>query len=86
MLLVGLFQSRLGPDGTALAWCVAIGICAVWTAFAWWRGYRLFKAFTLRRDRQFDRRDKFALGSDYSRSESATKARQRRKSAPPKAR
>ncbi|MPS69087.1 MULTISPECIES: hypothetical protein [Novosphingobium] len=61
------------------AWIIAVTIGGAWTAFAWWRGYRLFKAFGLRGDRQFDERDKFALAPEYHGSESATRAKQKRR-------
>lgn len=57
---------------------VAISISIFWIAFVFWRGWRLFKAITLRVDRSFDRVEKFKLADEYHSSKSAT-AKARRK-------
>ncbi|MBN8818457.1 MAG: hypothetical protein J0I80_07035 [Sphingomonas sp.] len=81
LALAGIIQSKLSAPAATWTWVIAAIIGGAWTAFAWWRGYRLFKAFGVRGDRQFDERDKFALAPEYHPSESATKARQKRKMA-----
>lgn len=77
--LAGVIQSHLSTTAATWTWVIAVIIGSAWTVFAWWRGYRLFKAFGVRGDRQFDERDKFALAPEYHASESATKARQKRR-------
>lgn len=52
---------------------------AAWFAFVIWRGLRLLKASALKGDRDYDRRGKYHLASEYRASESATRARRRRR-------
>lgn len=47
------------------------------SGFVAWRFRRMVKAHAIRGDRQYDRRDKFDLPTEYSDSESATAARRR---------
>lgn len=76
----GLIQSLLDDADTTIVWVTAIGASVAWTAFVCWRMYRLTKAYGLRRDRQFDTRDRFLLPPEYRSAESVTKARRRRRS------
>jgi hypothetical protein len=76
---MGLLQIYLDQNVAVVGWAIAVISAAAWTAFAWWRGYRLFQAFGIRGDRRFDQREKFALPSEYRTSESATRTKQKRR-------
>ena len=77
----GLIQTHLSDLAATWTWGIAVVISVAWTAFAWWRGYRLLKAVGVRGDREYDETNKFALAAEYHNSESATKAKQKRKMA-----
>lgn len=66
-------QRSLWAWGIALAWFLA------WTLFTVWRYLRYLKEISIKSDRHFDRVGKYDLPPEYADSESATKARQRRK-------
>jgi hypothetical protein len=59
-------------------WSLAISAGGAWLMFVGWRAVRLLKAGALKGDRSYDQISKFALPPEYSSTESATKARQRR--------
>ncbi|MFT4251180.1 MAG: hypothetical protein QM608_01675 [Caulobacter sp.] len=81
--LLVLAMAFLGPHLTppvALAgWIIVAAASLVWVAFVVWRGSRLFRASSLRGDRAFDQRGKFRLSPEYWRSESASRARRRKR-------
>ncbi|WP_432769889.1 MAG: hypothetical protein HEQ22_03850 [Sphingopyxis sp.] len=61
---------RLAP---LLTWAI------VWTMFSIWRGLRMMKAQSAKNARHYDRIGKFELPTEYADSESALKAKRRRK-------
>ena len=63
-----------------LAWIPAAVWFVVWAVFVSWRYVRYLKEISIRSDRHFDRVGKYDLPPEYADSESATKARQQRKS------
>lgn len=61
-------------------WAVAAAWFVVWNLFVGWRYARYLKEISIENDRQYDRVGKYGLPPEYPDSESATRARQRRKS------
>ena len=61
------------------AWGIAAVWFVAWTIFTFWRYARYLKEVSIKSDRQFDRSGKYNLPPEYADSESATRARQRRK-------
>jgi hypothetical protein len=61
---------RLAPF---LVWAI------IWTTFSIWRGLRMMKARSAKNARHYDRIGKFELPTEYADTESALKARQRRR-------
>ena len=78
LLPVVLIQVILQQQ-SSIAWFLTATAGFVWLAFVGWRATRLFKAFTLKSDRQYDQTGKFTLPPEYAATESATKAHRRRK-------
>ncbi len=66
-------------DARIVAWFVGGILSAGWVIFFAWRCWRVLKAASLRGDRHFDRIGKLGQPPEYHASESATKARRRRK-------
>jgi len=63
-----------------VGWAIALPLAIAWTGFAVWRLARLTKTDALKGDRAYDREGKFMLPFEYHDTESATRARQRRRS------
>ncbi|WP_093512414.1 hypothetical protein [Sphingopyxis sp. YR583] len=63
-----------------LAWVIAAVWFVMWALFVSWRYLRYLKEISIKSDRHFDRVGKYDLPPEYADTESATKARQRRKS------
>jgi len=61
------------------AWVVAAIWFAAWSIFVSWRYVRYLKEISIKSDRHFDRTGKHDLPPEYADSESATKAKRRRK-------
>jgi hypothetical protein len=76
---MGIAQSHLSGHAALVGWIVAVGIGLLWTAFAWWRGYRLLRTSAVKGDRQYDYKTKFRLPAEYLDTESATKARRHKR-------
>ena len=62
-----------------LFWIPAVAWFVAWAIFVSWRYVRYLKEISIKSDRHFDRAGKYDLPPEYADSESATKARQRRK-------
>jgi len=78
LVVMGVADHFLEGAFVTAAWALAVGLALVWTAFAGWRAYRLFKAAALKQDRQFDQHGKFRLHPDYWVTKSVARARRRR--------
>ncbi len=52
---------------------------AVWGIYLFWRYTRIFRAYVLLKDREYDQKVKYTLSPEYHSSESVTQARQNRK-------
>ena len=63
-----------------LRWVPAAAWFVAWVFFVSWRYVRYLKEISIKSDRHFDRVGKYDLPPEYADSESATKARQQRKS------
>jgi len=61
---------------------IALGWCALWTGFVFWRGWLYFKEACREGDRRFDRQGKFRLGREYHDTESATAAAEKKRRKP----
>lgn len=72
------FIDRPYSPGDLAAIVGAILASIFWLSFVAWRGIRMFRAVSIRRDRRYDRTDKHLLSSDYRATGSATKAGCRR--------
>ena len=70
---------REAPGAVPWVWVTVIPLVAAWMGFGLWRGSRLMQAAAIRGDRDFDRRIKFSLPSEYAFSESVTGAQQRKR-------
>ena len=57
-------------------------LSAIWFFFVAWRVVRLTRARSAKMDREYDRKHKFDLPPEYAGTESATKARFRRRKRP----
>ncbi|MFL9841953.1 hypothetical protein ABS767_13345 [Sphingomonas sp. ST-64] len=77
-LLIPVLTGSWGYSGM-LIWLPAVLLAVAWTAFAWWRAIRAFRASVIRGDRDYDRRLKYLLPGEYARTESATASRRRRR-------
>jgi hypothetical protein len=55
----------------------AIAFDVIWLGFVGWRALLLFKAFSAKGDRLYDRSTKYVLPAEYAETESATKAQTR---------
>jgi len=74
-----LVHATVLPDlPLAILW-LCVGLLTAWAVMVHWRGWLVFKAFARSSDRQYDRKDKFALPPEYRDTESATAAAERRK-------
>lgn len=72
-------RPHLAPPAALAGWIIVAAACLAWVAFVAWRGWRLFRAGALRSDRAFDQRGKFKLPPEYWTSESASRARRRKR-------
>ena len=78
--LLGLFaRSVTGSPNFSVVVVAAIAFDVIWFGFVCWRALLLFKAFAAKGDRLYDRMGKYVLPSEYAATESATKARSRRR-------
>ncbi|MFZ3485747.1 hypothetical protein [Sphingomonas sp. 3-13AW] len=57
----------------------AIAFDVIWFGFVGWRALLLFKEVSTKGDRLYDRSGKYVLPAEYAETESATKARTRRR-------
>jgi hypothetical protein len=69
----------VAPERMHWAWTVGALWLLVWNALVVWRFWRYMKEAAIKGDRHYDRVGKYDLPPEYADSESATKARWRRK-------
>lgn len=63
----------------SVAVVAVIALDVIWFGFVGWRALLLFKAFSAKGDRLYDRSGKYVLPTEYAQTESAAKARSRRR-------
>ena len=73
-----LRPATASPNFSAIVFA-AIAFDVIWFAFVGWRALLLFKAISTKGDRLYDRSGKYVLPTEYAETESATKARRRRR-------
>ncbi len=78
-LAIFLIQQQAGKPTLTAPAVLAIAFDVAWFAFVGWRGWRLFRQSALRGDRRYDRSGKYLLPPEYADTESATRARGRKK-------
>ncbi len=74
-LAMAAIDSVAGGPWLTAGWAAALAAAASWWAFIAWRGWRMTRAWALRRDRLYDRGGKLGLPSEYAATRSATAAR-----------
>lgn len=72
-------DGRRGSPTLSAPMMAAIAFDLIWFSYVGWRGWLLFQQAAARADRLYDRKGKYALPSEYADTESATKARRRRR-------
>ncbi len=78
-VLVILWGQFLKIEHAFWIWSICVCWFVCWNIFAGWRLVRHLKEVSLRSDRHYDRVGKYDLPPEYADSESATKAKRRRK-------
>jgi hypothetical protein len=72
-------DGRQGSPALSLPFTAAVLFDAVWFSYVGWRAWLAFQQAGARGDRIYDRKGKYALPPEYAGTESATKARRRRR-------
>jgi hypothetical protein len=79
-IIAAMLVERAGSAHlTTVAWILALALSTAWLLFIGWRTSRMFRASGIKGDRDYDRQGRFALPTNYANSESATRARRRRR-------
>jgi hypothetical protein len=78
-LAIMLIQRNTSEPAVTSVLVIVIGLDIAWFALVGWRGWRLFRQSAARSDRHYDSKGKYLLPPEYAATESATKARSRRK-------
>jgi hypothetical protein len=84
VMLMAPFHGRVPVPALIAGWVVVGGAGVAWSAFVWWRAWRIMSANAIRSDREFDREGKFKLPPEYWTSESATRAARRKRARKPR--
>lgn len=72
-------DERQGSPTASVPLIAAIAFDLIWFSYVGWRAWLLFRQAAARGDRLYDRKGKYALPPEYADTESATKARERRR-------
>ena len=78
-LMLAATKDKEGSPAFSMAFFSALLFDAAWFGYVGWRAWLVFRQAAARGDRIFDRKGKFDLPPEYAGSESATKARSRRR-------
>lgn len=71
-------DDRQGTNALSPSVIAAITFDVVWFSYVGWRAWLAFRRSSIRGDRLYDIKTKYALPPEYAETESATKARRRR--------
>jgi hypothetical protein len=74
-----LLRPTTPSSAFSVAAVMAIIFDVIWFGFVGWRALLLFRAFGAKGDRLYDSAGKYVLPPEYAKTESATKARRRRR-------
>ena len=79
-IFLGFLSRNLERPSSWVAWLLAMAVVLAWNAFVLWRATRIFRAFSIKGDRDYDQRVKFTLDPDHQQSESVTATSRRKRS------